>query len=603
MQIEPKTQTVEELLSGLTTRFSVPSYQRDYSWAQDNFDELWSDILSAWEQSTSYFMGTIVLNAENIGPERGYDIVDGQQRLATFSVLFSVIRDRCVHFAESSTDPIYARINLSDPDNRKLAERARKLSEGRLLHVSEPDHYYLNLNSKDQPTFFNAVQKPSAALNSDADWRVAKKDHRLIKAKKILSRKLVSDFLKHPDGFARLHRFVAHVITRLLFLRIEVKTDTDAYLLFESLNDRGLDLSISDLVKNRILLVCGTDPEKKRRVLQRWDAMVELLSRSRYSQPHEFLRFYWIAFHNNATKKQLYSEIKRHLLKPGVDIESFVLELSESAEIFSYLTNESLKYPSGSFTSSTVDQHLAELNTLGYSVCYPLLLRICKDRRDLLEPILPVLLTFLFRLISVGGFSAGRAESAFASALIALRDQKSQEEIVSCFSDSEISDDRFAERIKAGRFEDNQIARYLLSKVYDYESTPALRLTTSAQLEHVLPLENDQWTFDPKGRDRSDWVYSIGNMTLLEEALNRRIQNSPFTDKIAYYQEKCGTHGFTSIRMTYKLHHEFTATGRQWDTDWITERAGNLARLATRVWPLPENPSSSPPEPTSSGLI
>jgi uncharacterized protein with ParB-like and HNH nuclease domain len=590
MHIEPKNQTIEELLSGLTTRFSVPSYQRDYSWTQDNFDELWSDIVSAWERSTSYFMGTIVLNAENIVSGRGYDIVDGQQRLATFSVLFSVIRDRCVHFAEDSSNSIYAKVNVLDSDNKKLAERTKKLSECRLLHVSEPDHYFLELNPKDQPTFFNFVQKISPALNSESEWKIAKKDHRLVKAKKLLSKKVATDFLIHHDGFVRLHKFVAHLITQLQFLRIEVKTDTDAYLLFESLNNRGLDLSISDLVKNRILLVCGNNTDKKKRILEKWDGMVELLGRSRYPQPQEFLRFYWLAFHGSTTKKELYSEIKRYLARPGVDVESFIDDLGDSAENFTNLTEVSLTYPSGSYSANSKEQYLAELNTLGYSVCYPLLLKVQNNRLALLETLLPVLLTFLFRLISVGGFAAGRAEAAVTRALTSLQDGRPNQEIVNCFIDDEITDDRFAERVRYGRFDDNHIARYLLSKIYDYDSTPALRLTKEVQLEHVLPVEHNLWSFDAKGRDISDWLYSIGNLTLLEEALNKRIQNKLFTDKIAHYQEKNGEEGFTAIKMTYKIHQQFVKNGRDWNAEWVAERAEQFSKAAIKVWPLPTIP-------------
>src|SRR5262245_45493015 len=98
-------------------------------------------------------MGTIVLNAEGVTSSGSYDIVDGQQRLATFSVLFSVIRDRCTHYLREPSHEIYGSIG-SDPENQKLASRAQKLAEERLLHVSELDHYYLELNSKDQVVFF-----------------------------------------------------------------------------------------------------------------------------------------------------------------------------------------------------------------------------------------------------------------------------------------------------------------------------------------------------------------------------------------------------------------------------------------------------------------
>ena len=600
MQIDAKTQKLEEFLFGLNTQFKVPSYQRDYSWTPDNMDELWSDLTAALNRDVDYFMGTTVLNSEAVGDTGAYDIVDGQQRLATFTVLFAVLRDRCAHFLANTDHPVYSRVDLLNPDNKRQAERARRLAEDRILHVSEPDHYYLELNSKDQSAFFSQIQKPGDALNGDSDWKLAKSDARLIKAKKLLSKKVVNEFLKHADGFVRIRKFVAHLITRILFLRIEVKSDIDAYLLFESLNDRGLDLSISDLVKNRMLMVCGSDSAKKKRVLEKWDSMVEHLNESRYPQPQEFLRFYWIAFHGNTTKKELYGHIKTHLSNHSTDIEDFVDRLLESAEILAELTDASLKYPSGSYTANSTEQWFAELNTLGYSVCYPLLLRAKRDRPGLIPILAPVLLNFLFRLVSIGGFAANIAEDAVSQSMAALKSGEPDRDVLSHLTHPELSDALLVERIRIGKFEDNQLARYLLSKIHDADLTPAVRLTKEAHLEHVLPIEPNLWTFDAKSRHITDWIYSIGNMTLLEEGVNKGLRNKPFKEKVLSYDEKTAGGGHTSIPMTHAIHKEHIAGRLKWDAKWISERTDYFAAKAVHVWPLPVIP---PPTIVSPGLI
>ena len=80
------------------------------------------------------------------------------------------------------------------------------------------------------------------------------------------------------------------MIKRLTFWTIKVESDTDAYLLFESLNSKGLDLSISDLLKNKMLMICGNDQQKKEAILARWEEMMGILEESRFS-PVEFFRF------------------------------------------------------------------------------------------------------------------------------------------------------------------------------------------------------------------------------------------------------------------------------------------------------------------------
>ena len=87
MDNKPETNTLEKILSGLETTYMVPEYQRDYAWTRNNVDELWDDIMVSYQNDSRYFMGTIVLNSEN-KKEDEFDIVDGQQRLATFTIFF-----------------------------------------------------------------------------------------------------------------------------------------------------------------------------------------------------------------------------------------------------------------------------------------------------------------------------------------------------------------------------------------------------------------------------------------------------------------------------------------------------------------------------------
>ncbi|ELY6246412.1 DUF262 domain-containing protein, partial [Cronobacter universalis] len=121
MKIVPESKSLEKILSGLETRYCVPDYQRDYSWSPSEVETLWLDIITSYKQGSEYFMGTIVLKKDDESSD-AFDIVDGQQRLATFSILFSVIS--CLGDSFSNNPDIFKKT----PRDKKNNDLARKIS-------------------------------------------------------------------------------------------------------------------------------------------------------------------------------------------------------------------------------------------------------------------------------------------------------------------------------------------------------------------------------------------------------------------------------------------------------------------------------------------
>lgn len=144
MNITPESKSLEKILSGFERSYYVPDYQRDYSWTTDEVETLWIDVINSYKQSSDYFMGTVVLKKYS-DSEDCFDIVDGQQRLATFSILFSVIASIGECFKNNSSIFKDAK---RDSDSEKIARKIESIASGRLLEVSEPDNYFVKLNKK-----------------------------------------------------------------------------------------------------------------------------------------------------------------------------------------------------------------------------------------------------------------------------------------------------------------------------------------------------------------------------------------------------------------------------------------------------------------------
>lgn len=583
MDLKPDIKNIEKIFTGDATQYRVPLYQRDYSWTIDNVDELWADISTSLKNNSEYFMGTVVLNVDD-NCEDVFDIVDGQQRLATFTILFSTIRDLMELYNDAPTSNVFSAV-VNNSENKKIASKIGKMASDRILFYSEPDNYYLKLNKKDKGIFEKNIQTINKPLVSSEELKVKPHDNRLIKTKKTFAKKIVDDYISSQSDFTALRELVTHVSKKLKFMTLIVKNDYDAYLLFESLNSKGLDLSIADLLKNKMLMTC--DSNDKGKVLDNWDRMIDTLEKSRFS-PVDFLRFYWVTYHKNVTKKELYKCIKEKLTKSSV--VKFSSHLLKNAEAFSIITNKDLLYPSLDYKSNMDKKHFAEINTLKYSVCYPYILWCYENNSKLLSLSLPVIVNYLFRLISVCDIAVGIADATFSKALIEAKTKSPNDSIVKLFNDAEIADTRFRDKMKQKQFYDNTIPKYILTKIYEHElGKETIIHKDSVHLEHILPQEyKKNWNdFDSGDHQIEDWIYCIGNMTLIDSTLNQSASNSKFSDKIKRYKQRTMAEQVgTNIPITYKLHDQYKSGEKNWTAERIKSRASEFANLANMIWKL-----------------
>ena len=591
MEIVPAETTLEKLLFGLDTRFFVPEYQRDYSWTPAEIDQMWADIKSAHEANMEYFVGTLVLNKEE--HEGGqFDIVDGQQRLATFTILFSVLRDLAITFREDST--FLEHIPRTE-ENKNLARKIEIYSEDRLLSRTEPDNYFLKLNKKDAPIFYASIQTPSRLKIADGDLQVHRSESRITKARKVLTRSLRDELVLKAKPLDAAYKLLVFVAKKLKFISIEVSTDYDAYLLFESLNYRGLELSTADLVKNKLLMICGDDEAKRQRTLQAWETIVSRLAESRYTNAVDFLRFFWLAFRDKRpTKRELYREIRKHINSSSFDVDRFMAELLVSVDHFVFVTEADRQWPSSDIPYGSTEQYLAELNTLRFAICVPALL-VAKTMRsdELVRKLARKSLAFLFRLLTVGDYSVGLADKVFVCVVEKIRSSAPDNEVLQCFSveEEKIGDESFQKNFLGFRSEDNSVCRYILAKLHVHNAGPEqVPKSDEVHVEHILPQNPRQWIaagYSFGNSKPGDTIYSIGNMTLLNRKLNVAISNDVFDRKVGSYRrrESAGEEG-TTFPMTFKIYEEFRAGNQTWSVERVAQRAEEWSRQAVEIWAM-----------------
>ena len=290
-------------------RYKVPPHQRTFSWTLDEVKQLWDDLLEAiQEDRPEYFLGTIVVQENPDNKLR--IIIDGQQRLATLTMILSGIRTVYKEQKDERTDEVYS-------DYLGARDRRTRVTEPRLA-----------LNVINEPVFQSMVIEDASdsALSTAAKNKAGAPSNLLICASMLYLRSEIrtrsSTNKKYETFLLELEDFIRDRVVMVLML---VRDEADAYLIFETLNDRGLDLSTSDLLKNYILGKAGNRLDAVRK---QWEEMVFLLGAQNETQ---FLRHYWLSRYGVIRELHLYKEMKLRFSNQSRVLE-LMTELRDTAD-------------------------------------------------------------------------------------------------------------------------------------------------------------------------------------------------------------------------------------------------------------------------------
>ncbi|MGD1824746.1 hypothetical protein A203_05470 [Chromobacterium violaceum] len=286
-QFDAKTFGVGELISQRKL-FRVPHHQRSYAWGKDAVDAFLMDIEVALENGASdYFIGLIVIQASQTGE---WVLLDGQQRLTTVSLIYGAIRQ---WFDESGLTADAQQIHHDFLGVRRLGG---SLSSRMLL------------NDENQPVFEIAATQPGSDryLISETKELAKSNSNKLLINAALVCRKWVNDFSLGPnstdtsDRASRIYELARFLESKLKVVAVEVSSDIDAYILFESLNDRGVALSALDLLKNHIF---SLSPHE----IENWNFLMETLGDE---NPEDFLKVFWTSRYGVIQKSQIFKAVK-----------------------------------------------------------------------------------------------------------------------------------------------------------------------------------------------------------------------------------------------------------------------------------------------------
>ncbi|ADB16150.1 protein of unknown function DUF262 [Pirellula staleyi DSM 6068] len=543
---------------------AVPVYQRSYAWEESHVEDLFHDLATAIANSESeYFLGSIVVTNDPNGiPE----VVDGQQRLATTIVLLAAIRD---YFS-----------------NNKDQKRADGIEHKFLMSTdlrSQEIVPRMKLNETDNDYFKSRVLlKPDDPVRKEHQKAIPNKDsHRKLHAAAKIAAQQVNNIVKQykeSDRGDRLIDWVDYLCEKARVIWVTVPDHSNAFVIFETLNDRGLELSISDLLKNYLF---GRSGDRIKEVQQRWASMTGALETvSSEGISVLYIKHLWASMYGPVREKHLYTKIREQVKNKQGAID-LATNLSENATCYAAILNPSHELWNSYGTSAR--KHVETLRSLRAEQLRPLVLAVVKSfSENEAKKALKLFVCWAVRFLIVGGHGGGVMEKAYAERALEVRNDsiKNTKQLAKAMLEVIPSDAAFESAFASARVSQANLARYYLRaielkkrKVAEPELVPNSEEEV-INLEHVLPATpQTKWKgFTPEIADA--YYKRIGNLCLLKATANSLIGNSPFSQKVKVYAQ-------SEFELTSSI-----SKNNEWTVDTIAKRQLELAKLAVETWPI-----------------
>ncbi|QTA82265.1 DUF262 [Desulfonema limicola] len=313
--MEPTNQTFQELISN-SVKYTVPRFQRDYTWEQEQWEDLWADI-ETLEKEHFHYMGYIVLQRKG---QHDFEIIDGQQRLVTLSLVVLAAMKQIKNLV---------RQGMEEQENQ---ERLKVLTD-RFIGSKNP--ISLKVDNKLSLNRNNGTHFKSICSNLEVPNRrgLTQTNKLLQKAFQFFSGKNMG------DTGVRIAEFIEKLTSGMVFTKIVVQDELNAYKVFETLNARGVQLSTPDLLKNYIFSVVTRDnnvPDEDLNDLdETWAEIVSQLGETNFT---DFIRYHHNFQTRSVTKKHLFKSVRELAQTPGKAYE-YLNSLSYYAPIYASLLN------------------------------------------------------------------------------------------------------------------------------------------------------------------------------------------------------------------------------------------------------------------------
>ncbi|RFE01343.1 DUF262 domain-containing protein [Streptococcus parauberis] len=521
-------------------KYIIPRYQREYSWGTEQLEDFYKDVVNNAEFNSNgskhndYFFGTIMLVGDMIQHKTALQLVDGQQRITTFTIFLSVLAKVSKKFDDKISNNIWKYVIGSDDDG---------------------EEYKILENRTASPFFEERIQLMNPCDVVVENILEGTEQYRINFAYDFLESKLLSDIQKicNETGLEKITviKGIRDQILNSQLIYICSQTEEDVNNIFENINSKGKKLFTLDLIKNEIFSI-EDDKVPMDKAKELWSQIKNnLISTKQYIPVDTFYRHFWISNYGQSKMDDLYKKFLDSISKD--EYYNFLLNLRDSSKIYmSIIEFDKSIFKDHSISKADLaflEQKLNNINNLfGISQSRIFILALIetylegKLKFSLLKETVNFIEEFHYSYNAICKLPNNKLENRYGKFARNLRTSENKtmsnliiSDFITDFSELIPEKNKFIEDFSKLSFKKSgpsniQVQRNLIAKysIKKYESILNREIdynANSESIEHIIPEKNDDLT-----------VFSIGNLLLLEEKLNNEAGSLEFKEKLKIYQ-------------------------------------------------------------------
>lgn len=581
--------------------FEVPKYQREYTWSQSQWDDLFNDII---DNEEGYFLGSIIGINQTHEPHeiQRIEIVDGQQRLTTLSLfLAATYMTLCEHKEDLEEEQMNELFNLKRELVLKKPENQTKI----VLQIENSNKMDYNAKFSEIGLLKEKIKPPKNAGN-----------RKIYRAFKYFEAK-IQNYIENEQDKIEAILSIVNKINSAVLVEIMVSSHSDAYTLFESLNKRGTPLTAIDLIKNTLLAKSDKgDEDTIEKSFEKWNELLDYIGDD-YTLQERFFRHYY-----NAFKEELNIEFRTQTNKNPLGVlatrsnilniyeqlisknpKKFLDDILEAGEIYSYILNNNKE------NEKTYQNELLNLDRIQGSPSYLLLLYLIKNQNklnycdEMMKSTVNLLVRFFVRR-NLTDIPSTRDLTKIFMDLVADIRTKNGTEIFDCLKERLVSvsanDDLFKEKLFGPVYDMNLgTTRFIICYIEEQFMTQEIftdlwKLDNNKKyiwtIEHIFPQgENipDCWINMIADGNKSlakeyqnQYVHTLGNLTI--SGYNSMLGNKGFIEK----RDRADRNGkYVGYKNGLKLNQKL-ANYNEWNVELIKSRTKELVDKAMDLFKL-----------------
>ena len=601
--------------------YQIPDYQRGYAWEETQIKDLLEDLENV-ENIRTHYTGTMVIVKKSEKRQLGesfatYDVIDGQQRLATIIILLYCLYEEFKDIGKTTIDEVKIE------EYGKPEEIAQNIYS-KYIVTRKLQRLILNEDSNDY--FVNHIIKETGLAGIDKTENTSQENLKNAKStiKGYLQKKRSS--FNSKEAFSEyLNNLKLKITNSLVVNKYEVESDAEAGVIFEVMNDRGKPLSQADKIKNYLIYLAYKIENVKlaKKINDYWGTIFKNLMASKRSSEDDFLRYHWITYTNEYKEYDVHRRIKTKIRlkdESGIrvendkiekEIENYITDLEEASDIFLELNQPD----NGKAFSDETYKNFPQINEIkdtinkfhrlrNIATFYPLFIsarRVFKGKPQYVLDTLHLSELFTFRVYIIGNRRSNTKQTTFYGLAFDLhklkqdiesrKDEKFKEiineikEAISWYG----ADDYFKENLQNSQLYNNlqtheikyfffELERYKAKTTKEELGMDWKNVEEKTQIEHILsqtPKGFDSWSEEEKEKHSKN-VHKLGNLTIT--GWNQTLSNKDFWNE-EEFNVKRPIYEKSNLRVQREL-----AKYNKWGVEQINEREKELVEFALERW-------------------